>query len=194
MKNVIAQLLAVIILNVFYADVKANDFVKDQAPTRKPRAVKSEYIGFKSAKINGKIPFLTKTNLLFNLIGKPDQLSKPDLNEYCGSFYNKVFKLASVKGVDAEIYGDTAVVRSINFKKSPDFSLATRLINLNHNTTLADLKKVFPNAVKSSVLLNDVDMGKTVAVHIAIEKELEDSWLLLFQNGKLVRIDYYRPC
>lgn len=194
MKKILIICFAAIILNGFYAAVKANYFEKYRTFIQNKQAVKSEYISLKSAKINGKLPFLTKTNLLFKLIGKPAKLIKPDLNDYCGSFYNKSFKLATVNGVEAEIYGDTAVVRSINFKKSPNLSLNTPKIVLNHNTTLAELKKYFPDAVKASAPLNDINLGKTVAVSIAIEKKSDNLWLLLFQNNKLVRIDYYIPC
>ncbi len=167
----------------------------DTTVKQKFSAGNTEYIDFDSVRINGKLPLITKTTLLYKLLGKPDSIVVPNMDDICTSFYDKPFKQAYIKKSDIEIYGDTAVVTSINFESQFSLNLKTKTIRLNHNTTLLELQRLFPNAVKSQTELNVYKLGKAVSVSLALSKQFsDDSWLLLFKNGKLVRIDYYVPC
>ncbi|MVN21199.1 hypothetical protein [Mucilaginibacter arboris] len=183
--------------NVAMVDSKAANATKSIDTTVKQNlsAGNREYIDFNSVRINGKLPLITKTTLLYKLLGKPDSIVVPNMDNICTSFYDKPFKQAYIKKSNIEIYGDTAVVTSINFESRFSLDLKTKTIRLNHNTTLLELQRLFPNAVKSQTELDVDKLGKAVSVSLALSERFSDgSWLLFFKNGKLVRIDYFMPC
>lgn len=163
---------------------------------KKSPKINSEYIQWDDITINGKLPLLTTTRELFSLLGKPDSLVRQDLNEVCTSFYDdKPFKNAYFQDSEFEIYGDTAVVSYINFKSNPNIFLKTSLVILSSKTTLAEIKKLFPKSAESLSELNVQNVGRTMAINIPNSKQASEGfWLLLFQNGKLLRIDDYFPC
>ncbi|MFC6999510.1 hypothetical protein [Rufibacter roseus] len=176
---------------------KSTDTLTQQKSETKPKvlATNEEFISWDSVRVNGKLPMISKTKELFSLLGKPDSLVSPDMNDVCVSFYDKDFKYAYLNNSQIEIYGDTAVFGSLYFKKESKLYLKTPKHTFDRNTSLETLEKVFPNAVKEKYEVNDYDIGKAVAVRIQTSKEpSDDSWLLLFKNGKLIRIDYYMPC
>lgn len=157
--------------------------------------VNQEFISGASVKINGKLPMITQTKALFSMIGQPDSIVAPDMNDVCTSFYDKEFKYAYLNNTQIEIYGDTAVLSSLDFRNDSELSLKTPKHSFSRNTSLASLKKDFPAAVKEQFELNVQEIGETVAVRIPTSQEpSDDSWLLLFRDGKLIRIDYYMPC
>ncbi len=177
-------------------DNKSAISTKNNNTSVKPALINNkEYISFDAVRINGKLPLITKANLLFKLLGQPDSIVVPNMDDVCVSFYDKPFKQAYIKKTAIEIYGDTAVVSSINFESNYHLEFTTKTIRLNHNTTLLGLQRLFPNTVKSKSEWDIVKLGKTVTVRLPTSKQLtDDSWLLFFKNGKLVRIDYYMPC
>lgn len=155
----------------------------------------TEYIDFDEIRINGKLPIISKTDLLYKILGKPDSIIVPNMDDVCVSFYDKPFKQAYIKNTEIEIYSDTAVVSTIDFESNYNLEFTTKNIRLNHNTTLIALKKLFPIAVKSKYELNVNKIGKTVTVSLPTSKQITDySWLLFFKYGKLIRIDLYTPC
>lgn len=175
---------------------KADSFPsqKSKTITQIPSASK-EYISWDSVRINGKLPLVTKKKVLFSLIGMPDSIVSPDMNDVCVSFYDRDFKYAYLSNTQMEIYGDTAVVSSIDFRKGTKLSIKTPKLILDKNTSLVSLEKYFPKAVKEQYELKVHGIGNTVAVSIPTSKEpSDDSWLLFFLNGKLIRIDYWMPC
>ena len=155
----------------------------------------AEYIDFDEVRINGKLPIITKAKLLYNVLGKPDSIVTPNMDDVCVSYYDKPFKEAYIKNSAFEIYGDNTVVSTLDFKSNHALEFTTQNFRLDHNTTLRELQKIFPNAVKSKYELNVVKLGKTVTVNLPISKRTSNySWLLFFKNEKLVRIDLYTPC
>ncbi len=175
---------------------KANSLPPQKSETKaQVPALNEEYINWDSVRINGKLPMVTKTTALFNLIGKPDSITDPNMSDVCVSYYYKDFKYAYLNNTKIEIYGDTAVVSSLDFRKGSELKLKTPTYTFDKNTSLESLEKFFPVSVKEKYELNVYGIGKTVAVSIPTSKEpSDDSWLLLFLNGKLIRLDYYLPC
>jgi hypothetical protein len=155
----------------------------------------NEYIDWETATINGRQPLLGKTEALFKALGHPDSLANPDMNDVCVSFYDRKFRYAYFKGSVVEVYGDTAVVGSLDFRYNPQLELHTPTMRLSHATTLEALAKQFPQAVKEQYSLNVYRIGKVTAVNLATGKDpSDDAWLLLFAGGKLIKIDYWMPC
>jgi len=155
----------------------------------------AEYLDWSTAKLNGRLPMLSTTKAVFQELGQPDSLVTPDMNEVCMPYFDKPFKFAYVKSAEFEICGDTAVISTITFRHQPQLMLQTGNVKLNSRTTLSELAKSFPIAVKEQYELNVHKLGKVITVNLAAGPIVTDySWLLMFKDGKLVRIDYYTPC
>jgi hypothetical protein len=155
-----------------------------------------EYIDWNTTTINGKQPLVGKTTELYRVLGQPDSLVSPHLDDVCVSFYdNKRLKYAYFKHSQLEVYGDTAVIGTLDFRNNPQLALHAPTILLSHATTLQALAKVFPQAVKDQHIINVQDLGELTAVEVATSKNpSDDGWILFFDKGKLVRIDYWMPC
>ena len=157
-------------------------------------AQSKEYIDWKAAKINGVVSMEGEVAKLYSTLSKPDSIVKPNMNDVCSSFYDKPFKYVYIKDSQFELYGKTAVVRSLNFKNNK-VKLITGKLTLDGSTTLASLAKVFPLAVKKQYPLTIEHNEKVVAIQLSPSKAIsEDTWILLFKNGRLVRIDYHINC
>ena len=154
----------------------------------------NEFLDFDAMRINGKLPFITKTKSLFKLLGNPDSLITPK-EEECTPFFDKPVQYAYFKNSVFEVFGDTIVLTTINFKNNPKINVKTTLITLNFKTTLKDLENIFPNAVKDKYPLDHYDLGKVTAVSLRTSKNYtDDSWLLFFIDDKLIDIQYWTPC
>jgi hypothetical protein len=155
-----------------------------------------EYLDFTKVKINGKLPLITDTLSLYNLIGKPDQVVIPNMDDVCISFYDKDFKEANYKTTNFELYGDTIVLSSMNFKDSPNLYLKIGNLILNHQTTLKDIEKTYPKAVKFKGQMDVHQLGNLTTIYLQIgQNSLSDSsWILFFDKERLIRIDHSIPC
>lgn len=154
-----------------------------------------EYLEIKSLTINGKQPFLGKTAALFKVLGLMDRLVEPDKKDVCNSYYDKPFRYAYFKSSLVEVYRDTAAIRSLDLRQYPKLELRTATFRLSHKTTLAELALVFPQSVQAQSTTHMAGMGNITTVSIAAKAQsAEDTWLLFFENGRLIRIDYWMPC
>jgi len=155
----------------------------------------AEFIEWDSVRINGILPLITNTKDLYQLLGQPDSIVTPVYEDVSiAYFYNDKFKFAYFKDSEFEISGDSAVISYLNFEKQPGMVLNAGSLTLTHNTTLAELKKIFPQAVKSKYKFIVDKIGKCTGISVATSKYYNDDlWLLFFRKGRLIRIDYYIP-
>jgi hypothetical protein len=155
-----------------------------------------EYLDWDAVKLNGKLPLIGKTADLYKLLGQPDSLVSPDFNDVCVHYFDdKIFQYAYFKESRAEVYGDTAVMTSIDFRHNPELELKTPTLRLNNKTTLASLAKIYPQAVKKQGELDVHKVGKRIEVSLAMGRNVSDeSWLLLFDKGLLVEIQWFMAC
>jgi hypothetical protein len=118
------------------------------------------------------------------------------MDDVCVSFYNKNFKEVRYKSTNFELYGDTIVLSSMNFKDSPNLYLKIGKLLLNHQTTLKDIEKIYPKAVKFKGHIDVHQLGNFTSVYLKIsQNQLADSsWILFFNKEKLIRIDHFIPC
>lgn len=159
------------------------------------QSTNAEYLEWSTATLNGQLPLMSTKNAILKELGPLDSLTTVDVTDGCGYFFDQPHQAAYVKLTDFEVCGDTAVIRTINFQRQPQLTLQTGNIRLNSKTTLSELAKTFPIAVKAHSEMNVDSIGKVVAVALATGPIVaDDSWLLFFQKGKLVRIDYFIPC
>jgi hypothetical protein len=154
-----------------------------------------EYIDWSSVRINGKLPFITNIKDLYQLLGQPDSIVTPVYEDVSiAYFYNDKFKFAYFKDSEFEISGDSVVISYLNFEKQPGLVFNAGSLKLSHNTTLVELKKIFPKAVKSKEKSNVDKIGKCTGISVATSRYYNDDlWLLFFRKGRLIRIDYWIP-
>jgi hypothetical protein len=155
-----------------------------------------EYLDFKKVTINGRLPLITDTISLYKLIGKPNQVIIPNMDDVCVSYYDKSFKELIYKSTNFELYGDTVVLSSMNFKDSPNLYLKIGKLILNHQTTLKDIEKIYPKSVKFKSQINVYKLGNLTSIYLQVgQNSLSDSsWVLFFDNERLIRIDHSMPC
>ncbi len=154
-----------------------------------------EYLKWDTATLNGRLPMMSTKKAMIKELGPLDSLIAVDVNEGCGYYFDQPHQNAYMKLTDFEVCGDTAVIRTISFQHEPQLTLQTGNIRLSSKTTLLELAKTFPMAVKGQSEMNVSELGKVIAVSLATGSIVtDDSWLLFFQRGKLVRIDYFIPC
>ncbi|NEM96064.1 hypothetical protein [Pontibacter burrus] len=166
----------------------------DQAPRI---AENEEYLDWNSVRINGKLPLTTSVKNIEGILGKADSVVSIDWNNTCSSGYRSAAsKNAYFKGVEFEQFGDSLNFIQVNFSKEHNVFLQRGNLKLNHATTLEEVEKHFPNAVKDiSKSYYIIDGKETDAVNLPPSKELTDrQWILMFQDGKLIRIDNWLPC
>jgi hypothetical protein len=184
------------------ADVKTtidtlNKYYSDSTYVYKIESSKTnaEFIDWSSVKINGKLPFITNTKDLYQSLGQPDSIVTPVYEDVSiAYFYNDKFKFAYFKDSEFEICGDTAVLSYLNFERQPGLVFNAGSLTLSHNTTLDELKKIFPKAVKSRGKSIVDKIGKCTGISLATSKYYNDDlWLLFFRKGMLIRIDYWIP-
>ena len=174
-----------------------NKYYRDSAYVYKIDSSKTnnEFIDWNLVRINGKLPMITNTKDLYKLLGQPDSIVTPNYDDVSVRYYDlKEFKYAYIKESQFEIYGDTAVISFLNFEKQPDLEFKAGTLTLNHNTTIAELRKLFPKAVKERSELIVDQMGRLMGISLETSKYMVDAaWLLFFRKNKLVRLDFWMP-
>jgi hypothetical protein len=188
MKNICLILLSCLILgcnSLQEAENLENDSLKNQAenPDGNP-----EYLDFQKMLINNKFPMSTEIKNIENLMGKPDSIVKVD-NE-CQGVSEVTYYYGLTHFVNEGNYLD---MNSMNFAENQNLFIQYGSLRLDHNTTLEEIKKLFPESSKDiSKLTTDGIKGELDV--IGIRQSGDGQWLLMFQNGKLVRLDDWFPC
>ncbi|MFD2144103.1 hypothetical protein [Mucilaginibacter antarcticus] len=155
----------------------------------------TEYIAWDEARINGTIPMITTTKLLYTALGKPDSIVTQNMENVCVSYYyDRPFKNVYIKGSSFELYGDTVVISSLNFRQ-PGVIFTAGKLRFDNRTTLSAVAKLFPKAVGDQSNVSLENNEKVISIRIETGKVVNDSaWHLLFKNGKLITIDFWMPC
>jgi hypothetical protein len=156
-----------------------------------------EFMDFDKVKINGKLNLITDTSSLYALIGKPTDIETPNYDDVCVSYFSRPnFRYVKYGKSSFELYGDTIVYRFFNFKDNPNLFLNYYKLTLNSKTTIHEIAKFFPKAVKFKSETNVAEEGKLISVNFKVknDKNFEDFWIFFFKNGFLYRIDYWMPC
>ena len=176
------RILACFLLSAF---IQKTDAVK---------AVNPEYLDWNTLKINNELPLLCKKAALIKLLGTVDSIKIPHYEDICASYFDTAFKYLYFGESQFETSGTMAVVSTIDLESS-NIKLVSPMITLDKSVTLEKIKLLFPIAVKNAELIEVDKKGKVLSIKIATsKKETDDAWLLLFRNGKLVRIDHWIPC
>ncbi len=153
-----------------------------------------EYLEWNSLKINNQLPLLCKKSALIKLLGNADSIKTPLYEDICASHFDSAFQYIYFGESVFETADSLAVVSIIDFETS-NIKLVSSKISLDITLTLEKLKQIFPMAVKDASLEDVEKKGKLLSIKIATSKnDSDDAFVLLFRNGKLVRIDYWIQC
>ncbi|UOQ76242.1 hypothetical protein MUN84_16890 [Hymenobacter sp. 5516J-16] len=146
--------------------------------------------------MNGTQHLVGTTAGLYKVLGRPDSLVAPDIMDYCMPYYhNRPFKCAYYSRSCTEVYGDTAVVTSLDFNRHPDLELRSAGLRLSRATTLVSLANVFPQAVKKQSIVDVYKKGQRVLILLESAQVPNDyTWSLFFHNGLLESIELSTPC
>jgi hypothetical protein len=203
MKNlIIATTYLIGCLFVFSCDspaaIKKTDITKSSVDT----AIKgqdtiiadNEYISWDEARINGTVAMISTSKILYASLGKPDSIITPNMDDVCVSYFDKNYKDVYIKGSTFEMCGDTVAIRSLNFRQ-PGLTFTAGQLRFDNNTTMTSLAKTFPTAIKEQSNMTLAHNEAVTAIKVQTGKmPSDDSWILMFKNGKLVQIDYWMPC
>ena len=153
-----------------------------------------EYLDWSKIRINSKLPLICNKTELIKLLGTADSIVTPKYDDICSSYFENGFKYIYWRNSQFETSGNLAVLSSIDFESS-NIKLVSPNITLDKSVTLETIERMFPLAVKAAEVLLVDKKGKILSIKIATsKKESDDSWLLFFRKGKLVRIDHMIPC
>ena len=152
-----------------------------------------EVLDFDSVLLNNKIPFQTTVQKLKYHFGKPDSIIVKNYD--CGGYFEEGDVSIYYYGLTSfETKGDTAAIQNIDLGTGR-FRLKFKNIFLDRNTSLSDLKKIFPISISKSYMLREASKNKDYQfVRIYPRTNYDDEWVLTFYNGKLIEIDYWIDC
>ncbi|MCA8830921.1 hypothetical protein [Hymenobacter pini] len=167
------------------------------APESNLAAPASEAIQDSSVTVNGQLHRELTTQALQRQLGRPDRIEKGAVE--CGSqldlpadapegdwwFYGKTMY---------EVNGSHALLHSFDVTTGK-FSGKLGKVTLNQSTTLEDLRRYYPLAVKQAEESTDGRAEQVVSLPFGYQGEMTDSSLsLLFRNGRLQEVEFFFPC
>jgi hypothetical protein len=172
-----------------------------QAATEVPKPVpsKSEHVEWDMLTVNGQPVKELTTSQLIRQFGRPDKIEKGAIE--CGAMLSSLTKMDSPEG-DAWYYGNTmyevngkdAVLSSFDVTTGKFQGKLGQLI-LNQNTTLEDVRRVFPESVKQADVPSTGQPGEEISLPFFYKGEpMDDALLLLFKKGRLQEVDFFSPC
>lgn len=194
-------IVAVALLATFYSCNKG-DSKKHQGTALDPQSnaatldttkYNAEYLPYDAVKVNGKFPLQSSYKEFLAAFGKPDSLVQYKDDE-C-AFFEEPYEYIYFKGNMFYLVKDSAIFQKVNFQSSPDFELTAPALTLNKNTTLAEVEKLFPNAVRKIRTIDNAEGRAMRWVSLGPSKTIaDDFWILEFDGEKLVSVEMYSPC
>lgn len=150
---------------------------------------KIEVFHFSKALINNKVPLFTRLSRFTTALGEADSLVTPNWEYMCGTQFEEEFTYFYKNGSRFELYKDSLVCSE--FMLTPGNTITCDGSVFTHNTTWADIKKRYPNAVHQTENEGSTDI---ITLRDSDNLDSDSSVRLIFQNGKLVSIVNFIPC
>ncbi len=156
----------------------------------------AEYMEWGSIKVNNLLSLNSNIREVEAILGKADSTVSPDYANICPNchFCNKkipAFKDAYYRGVRFEQLNDSLVFRSADFSLNESLFLQSGSMRLDHRSTLGEVGKLFPEAVKGA------RKGTSPGwIRISPSKHFVDGYFVLEFNkdGYLTNFHYWFPC
>ncbi|MFD0793648.1 hypothetical protein ACFQZX_08465 [Mucilaginibacter litoreus] len=160
-----------------------------------------EVMAEKDILLNGRLKRYFTLNEFKSVLGEPDSSKLLSDIEPCTNIFQGAdgsvdpeAKYLYKNGSRFECSQDKIAIDEIRFTNG-DFLVFHRY-KLNKNTTLADLRRIFPNAVKNIGTMNVADEGTLQVLKLREDDDnVSDGHVNLFiKNGKLYFIHWWFPC
>ncbi|MFN3405737.1 MAG: hypothetical protein ACK40G_16695 [Cytophagaceae bacterium] len=160
------------------------------------KTLRDEVLEIEKVSINEQIPFQVSTSDLTTKIGEPVNTgiceSKGLFNKSKSKLEDNVYSWR-YPGLEFLVYRDIANIRIIQFKNS-DLRLVHPEITLSADTTLEQLREVFPISCKNGYDMKDEETGKNFhIVRLNTKLDWVDEWVLKFDNERLSEIEFWTP-
>jgi len=172
-----------------------------QAPAEPAAAApgKPEYIEDNMLTVNGQPVKELTTAQLQRQLGRPDSIAKGVVE--CGAMLDALNKMNSPAG-DFWYYGHTRYEVSGTHAILASFDVTTGKFQgklgslmLNQNTTLEDVRRLFPKSAKQADVPSTVRPGEEMSLPFYYKGEQTDESLnLLFKKGRLQEVEFFMPC
>ena len=152
----------------------------------------SEVLDVDSILLNRSIPFRSSVDGITAVLGNPDSIVST--SHECGGF----FEVDQVRNyyygrTRFEVYGDTGVIRNIDIGDAR-FRLTAGSAHLDSRTSLATIGELFPRSASQAYPIKDEAGKEVLLVRLKAEPSSDDVWVLHFQDGHLVEVEYWIPC
>jgi hypothetical protein len=164
-----------------------------------PAAGKPEYIEANMLTVNGQLVKEITTAQLKRQFGRPDSIAKGVVE--CGAMLDTLNGMNSPAG-DFWYYGNTRYEVSGTHAVLASFDVTTgkfqgklgKLI-LNQNTTLEDVRRIFPKSAKQADVPSTGRLGEEMSLPFYYKGEpMDESLNLLFKKGRLQEVEFFMPC
>jgi hypothetical protein len=147
--------------------------------------------------VNGKPHQQLTTQALIKLLGRPDSIAKGAVE--CGSvldiptnspagdfwYYGKTMY---------DVNGNQAILCSFDVTTGK-FQGKVGQLSLNQNTTLEDIRQLYPVSAKEADVPAEGRAGEVMSLPFEQDGQLTDSSLnLIFKKGGLQEVEFFFPC
>jgi hypothetical protein len=158
-----------------------------------------EHIEWNALTVNGKITQQLTTSQLQRQLGRPDSIAKGAVE--CGAMLASLNKLDGARGdmwyygkTTYEVNGTEAVLGSFEVTTGK-FQGKLGPLLLNQNTTLEDVRRVFPASAKEADAPASGPPGEEISLPFYHKGQPTDVYLnLRFKQGRLQEVEFYSPC
>lgn len=180
-----------------------NDIPQSQQYSQKVQAANTaiEVMAEKDILLNGRLKRYFTLNEFTSVLGKPDSSQLLSDTEPCTTIFQEAdgsvdpkAKYIYKNGSRFECAGGKVAIDEIRFEKG-DF-LVFKNHKLNKSTTIAVLRKMFPNAAKHIGIMDVAGEGQLQVLQLREDDEnVSDGHINLFvKNGKLYYMHWWFPC
>ena len=164
-----------------------------------PTPSKPEYVESDMLTVNGKLVKELTTTQLKHQLGRPDSIAKGVVE--CGAMLASLNKMNSPAG-DVWYYGKTMYEVNGNDAVLTSFDVTTGKFQgklgqllLNKNTTLEDVRRIFPVSAKRADVPSTGGPGEEMSLPFYYKGEyMDDRLILLFKKGHLQAVEFFSPC
>ncbi|WP_297097412.1 hypothetical protein [uncultured Draconibacterium sp.] len=142
----------------------------------------------------GRVNLHPKKQELTFCLGEPDSIVNPHYE--CGGFsedwQEQEFLQYYYKSLNFIGTDDNYIIEHIDFKADTTINLNYKGKNLNHRTSLTDIRTYFPKSFDNRFVVDEPKQN--YIFYLFPQLISDDKIMLMFENGLLVKLEYYSPC
>lgn len=161
------------------------------------KAQEHQIVNKNDFKINAKFSLFAKKKDLTKIIKKFDEIKSIDMEIECG-FEDEIkkgikFFMYKKNGLNYFVHGKNADFEYIDFENYNDNFVIYKNKKISYQTTINELKKIFPIAYGNYLYEIKNNKGKGIIV-LKFNKDWDDELRIYFKEGKVCALGYWYPC